>query len=170
MRLVVTGEVDGVATVSTDTEVEPRRLDAFPGAEFFLLWGSRVVPPLPTDGAPPTDAWIPAVGGARFGISVLPPAYGSGRTLTASDVDEIERSLPGLAPVLELDHPGMHTTDTYDFIVVLRGRVTLELDEGREVALEEGDCVVQRGTRHAWRNEGDEPCALMIVMVGAPRG
>jgi mannose-6-phosphate isomerase-like protein (cupin superfamily) len=169
MRLVVTGEVDGVATVSADAAVEPRRLEAFPGAEFFLLWGSHAVPPLPTDGAPPAEAWIPAVGGARFGISVLPPAYGSGRTVSAGDLDEIERSLPGLAPVLELDHPGMHTTDTYDFVVVLRGRVTLELDEGRAVALEEGDCVVQRGTRHAWRNEGAEPCTLMIVMVGAPR-
>ncbi len=169
MRLVVTGEVDGVATVSADTAVEPRRLEAFPGAEFFLLWGSRAMPPLPADGAHPDDSWIPPVGGARFGISILPPAYGSGRTLSAADLEEIESSLPGLAPTLELDHPGMHTTDTYDFVMVLRGRVTLELDEGREVALDEGDCVVQRGTRHAWRNEGDQPCALMIVMVGAPR-
>ena len=169
MRLVVTGDVDGKATVVRDGPVDPRRLDAFPGAEFFLLWGADAVPPLPSDGFAPTDAWIPGTRGARFGISVLPPAYGRGRGLRPEELEEIERRLPGLAPSLELEHPGMHTTDTYDFVVVLGGRVSLELDDGELVRLEMGDCVVQSGTRHAWRNESDEPCVLMIVMVGAAR-
>jgi hypothetical protein len=31
----------------------------------------------------------------------------------------------------------------------------------------EGDCVVQNGTRHAWRNTGDRPCRMAVVLVGA---
>jgi len=46
------------------------------------------------------------------------------------------------------------------------GEIWLELDaEG--VHLREGDCVVQNGTRHAWRNKGDRPCTMAVVLVGA---
>ena len=48
--------------------------------------------------------------------------------------------------------PGMHTTDTIDFEVVLEGTITLELDDGAEVTLRPGDTVVQNGTRHRWKN------------------
>ena len=30
-----------------------------------------------------------------------------------------------------------------------------------------GDTVVQNGTRHAWRNPYDEPCTMVVVLVGA---
>ena len=36
----------------------------------------------------------------------------------------------------------------------------LELDDGRKERVKQGDCVVQRGTRHAWRVVGDEPLVL----------
>jgi hypothetical protein len=52
--------------------------------------------------------------------------------------------------VLEPQNPGMHTTDTVDFDVIVSGEVFLELDDGSEVLLKAGDCVVQNGTRHAW--------------------
>jgi len=71
--------------------------------------------------------------------------------------------------VLEPDHPGMHTTDTVDYDVVLSGEVWLELDDGAEVHLKPGDCVVQNGTRHAWHNKTDQPCTLAVVLVGARR-
>ncbi len=54
--------------------------------------------------------------------------------------------------VLEPDHPGMHTTDTMDFDVIVSGEVYLELDDGAEVLLKAGDCVIQNGTRHASHN------------------
>ena len=52
----------------------------------------------------------------------------------------------------EPDDPGMHTTDTVDFDFVVSGEVYLELDDGAEVLLKPGDCVVQNGTRHRWNN------------------
>jgi uncharacterized cupin superfamily protein len=51
-----------------------------------------------------------------------------------------------MAEVLEPENPGMHTTDTVDFDVVMSGEVYLELDDGSEVLLKAGDCVVQNGT------------------------
>jgi len=35
------------------------------------------------------------------------------------------------------------------------------------VQLKPGDCIVQRGTRHAWRNRSDGPVKMMAVMVSA---
>ena len=75
--------------------------------------------------------------------------------------------MPGLAAYLEPDAPGMHTTDTIDFEVVLEGEVWLELDDGVEVHLRPGDTVVQNGTRHAWRNHGDTTARLAVFLIGA---
>jgi quercetin dioxygenase-like cupin family protein len=68
---------------------------------------------------------------------------------------------------MEPDDPGMHTTPTIDFEVVLSGEVILELDDGAEVTLRPGDTVVQNGTRHRWRNEGSDPAVLAVFICGA---
>jgi mannose-6-phosphate isomerase-like protein (cupin superfamily) len=61
-------------------------------------------------------------------------------------------------------HPAMHKTDTIDYIILLKGDVTLILDE-EEVTIEPHDVVVQRGTNHAWVNNGDEPALLIAVLI-----
>ena len=61
----------------------------------------------------------------------------------------------------------MHTTRTIDYGIVLSGEIDLELDEG-EVHLKAGDVVVQRGTRHAWRNRSSEPCRIAFVLIDSP--
>jgi quercetin dioxygenase-like cupin family protein len=42
--------------------------------------------------------------------------------------------------------------------------VTLILDE-EEVQLKPHDVVVQRGTNHAWVNNGSEPALLIAVLI-----
>lgn len=61
-------------------------------------------------------------------------------------------------------HPAMHKTETIDYIILLKGDVSLLLDE-EEVRLEPFDTVVQRGTNHAWVNHGDEPALLIAVLI-----
>ena len=61
-------------------------------------------------------------------------------------------------------HPAMHKTETIDYIILLKGDVTLILDE-EEIDLEPFDVVVQRGTNHAWVNNGKEPALLIAVLV-----
>ncbi len=61
-------------------------------------------------------------------------------------------------------HPAMHKTKTIDYIILLSGDVTLLLDED-EVRLKPFNVVVQRGTNHAWVNNGDEPALLIAVLI-----
>ena len=91
----------------------------------------------------------------------------------AADLDlgatlaEFEEKLPGMAEYLDLAEPGMHTTATIDFGVVLSGQATLELDDGAKVVLNPGDTYVQNGTRHRWSNTGTVPAVLGVAIVGA---
>lgn len=62
--------------------------------------------------------------------------------------------------------PGMHKTDTVDYIILLSGQVSLILDDG-EVEMEPMDVVIQRGTNHAWVNHGDEPAVLAGILIDA---
>jgi quercetin dioxygenase-like cupin family protein len=62
----------------------------------------------------------------------------------------------------------VHATPTVDCGIVLSGELWLELEDGVEQHLRSGDAFVQNGTRHAWRNRGDQPAvvALFIAAVG----
>ena len=77
--------------------------------------------------------------------------------------------MPELAQTFEVDNPGMHTTDSVDYGIVLEGEVWLELDDGKQVHLQPHDVVVQNGTRHAWRNKSDKPVKMAFVIIGARR-
>jgi hypothetical protein len=63
-------------------------------------------------------------------------------------------------------HPSMHKTRTLDYIIVLKGEVTLLLDEG-EANLKAGDVVVQRATNHGWVCKGSEPALLCAILIDA---
>jgi mannose-6-phosphate isomerase-like protein (cupin superfamily) len=69
----------------------------------------------------------------------------------------------------DADTSGFHTTQTIDYVMILDGEVTLEVDDG-SVDLRTGDCVVQRGTNHAWRNRSGRPVRMMVVMVSTRNG
>ena len=61
-------------------------------------------------------------------------------------------------------HPAMHKTKTIDYIILLKGDVTLLLDN-EEVDLKPFDVVVQRGTNHAWVNNGNDPALFIAVLI-----
>ncbi len=86
--------------------------------------------------------------------------------LDAATAAAFETAGAGHARVDTNRHPAMHKTATLDFIVLLRGEVTLLLDED-EVDLIQGDVVVQRATNHAWVNHGTEPALLAAVLIDA---
>jgi mannose-6-phosphate isomerase-like protein (cupin superfamily) len=173
VRRVVTGITpDGKSVFASDAGVEGIAPRLVPGCEFHRLWGRDRVPELP-DREPQSASlpYFPVPGGFRFGLFTVP----SEAALGLDDIDvsaafqEFEDALPGMAAHMEPDNPGMHTTDTVDFEYVISGRVVLELDDGAVVELGPGDTVVQNGTRHVWRNPFDEPCQMVVVLVGASR-
>ena len=171
VRRVVTGhDIDGRAVFASDEVVEPITIELRPGLEFYRLWGGDEPPRFPSDGSqPPNHEQFPGVGGFRFMLFTVPPdsvTAPAGLDLEAARAER-DRLLPGLARHMEPDNPGMHTTATIDYLYVLSGRVVLELDEGETREIGPGDSVVQNGTRHAWRNPFDEPCRMVVALVGA---
>ncbi len=173
VRRVVTGQdATGKSVFVSETEVEPIELAIMPGTAFHRLWGSDEPTVLPTDGTqPPAPLYFPPTSGYRFAFFTLgpdsvtiPPDLDIGEAL-----GELATLLPGLAEAMELENPGMHTTDTVDIDVVISGEVDLELDDGSEVHLRAGDCVIQNGTRHAWHNRTNEPVVIFVTLLGAER-
>jgi mannose-6-phosphate isomerase-like protein (cupin superfamily) len=174
IRCVVTGErADGKSVVVSDTNLEFSPPALFPpGTEFFRLWGEDRIPELPADGTPPAQpTYFPPPGGFRFLVITLPPD--SVEAAPVDDMDaalaEFDAAMPGFTETVDPDHPGVHRSDTIDLDVILSGEVWLELDDGAEVLLRAGDCVIQNGTRHVWRNRSQEPCRFVAAVIGARR-
>lgn len=172
VRRVVTGhDAEGKAVFVGDDRVPPVTLALVPGNEFHRLWGADSTPTFPDDGSQPAaPRYFPPLGGSRFAFFTIPPDGGAG---APADLDmgaalaEFETKLPGMAEHLEFDNPGMHTTASVDYGVVISGQVTLELDDGATVDLSSGDTYVQNGTRHRWSNPGAIPAVIAVVLVGA---
>jgi mannose-6-phosphate isomerase-like protein (cupin superfamily) len=172
VRRVVTGhDAAGKAVFVGDEKVAPVTLALLPGSEFHRLWGADAPVTFPDDGsAPDADRYFPPVGGFRFGFFTIPPDGGVGAPADldmAAALAEFEQRLPGMAEYLEFDDPGMHTTATIDYGIVLSGVATLELDDGAKVSVHPGDTYIQNGTRHRWSNTGDVPAVLAVTLVGA---
>jgi quercetin dioxygenase-like cupin family protein len=173
IRRVVTGhDREGKARVVDDREVEPITSQLMPGYAAYRLWGRDERPTFPDDGSPHrAEAWFPPRDGSRFMINVIPP----GEPVPPPDLDmaaalaELEREMPGAMAVMEPGAPGMHTTDSLDYVLVVSGEITLELDRGEQTVLRAGDVIIQNGTRHAWRNHGPQPCTIIGVALGADR-
>ena len=171
VRRVVTGRnAQGRSVFVDDAPVAPIEVAMAPGTAWHRLWGGDVPPTLPTDGTPPAQPlYFPPLGGYRFGLFTLAPDSTPRPDLADLDAarTELHEKLPGMFVFNEVDHPGMHTTPTVDFDLVLSGEIWLELDDGEERLLRAGDCVVQNGTRHAWHNRSDQPSTLLVAIVGA---
>ena len=64
------------------------------------------------------------------------------------------------------EHPGMHTTDTVDYAIVLEGEIVAIMEEG-ETLMRQGDVLVQRGTPHAWANRSGKPVKVAFILIDA---
>ncbi|HSV54360.1 MAG TPA: cupin domain-containing protein [Burkholderiaceae bacterium] len=175
-RVVVSNGADGKSTIVSDGAA-PRAATykSVPGFASALLWSTSATPAVgasvsPAD-ATPEARFVPGPGETRLMIVTFPPDS----VMMRADFDpaafgaEFAQNAPGLAERFEMEHPGMHTTDSIDYDVVLDGEITLELDGGREVVLGAHDVCVQHGTRHAWRNRTNKPATLLFVLLGASR-
>lgn len=138
-----------------------------------LLWGTADGTAVVGSGPQPdmvVKPFFPGPGGHRFMLfTFLPEAQDSDDPGDAPlPGAQIEDPLPGLLDAFEAERPGMHTTDTIDYVYIVSGELVLELDDG-EVPLGPGDCVIQRGTTHAWRNRSARPAVVAAVLIGADR-
>ena len=179
-RRALTGRDAAGKSVFRSFDVTPQviPIDANPGLTFYELYATEGVPQLAGTEPDPmlrkTRAF-PGPGGTNFRLITYPGKRPEGYkpppgVTYESGMKELDDKVPGMAQYFDKSTPGMHTTDTVDYGVVVRGEMTLELDDGQKVHLRQGDCIVQNGTRHRWRNPSTEPCLMAFVSVGGKRG
>jgi mannose-6-phosphate isomerase-like protein (cupin superfamily) len=168
-RRVVTGhDAQGRSVVLLDGE-SPHSffLEKAGGLQLTELWETRSSPADNSgmkDAAGHEQRIEPVNGGSVFRIIEYPPDSVRLKTL---DPDSFFPEMGAqAADKAERRHPGMHRTRTVDYCVVLSGEIWAVLDEG-EVLLRPGDCLVQRGTNHAWSNRTGKPCVIAFVLVSA---
>lgn len=61
----------------------------------------------------------------------------------------------------------MHSTETIDYALVLKGEMDMFLDDNQKVHVQEGDVIIQRATLHDWSNRGTEPCVIAFILIDA---
>ncbi|MGB6065178.1 MAG: cupin domain-containing protein [Desulfomonilaceae bacterium] len=164
-RCVVTGrDRDGQSVVVKDQQVETGLLGS---ADF---WRTTKCPASLTDEDATSGSFSlePPPAGTIFRFFEIPPQDPS------MSPEEVERAAAQAFAAVGASHcrvdtrrnPMMHTTSTIDYVVVLKGRMTLLLDAD-QIELNPFDVVVQRGTNHYWLNYGTEPALLMGVLLDA---
>lgn len=168
-RRVVTGiNSDGKSVFVHDGET-PGHLDlgVFTNNE---IWVDDPANPDPGASVDPVDTDVqhlePPAGGSVFRVFTFGPESAEPAAIEETVAAAATQFETGDA--MEADAPGMHTTQTIDYGIVLSGEIDLELDDRAEVHLTAGDVVVQRGTRHAWRNRSGAPCVMGFVLIASP--
>ena len=168
IRRVVTGHDARGKSVIVSDGPSPHAM-TLPGREDFGLTNLWVTDASPARNEGHADAAArpivlePPRGGSIFRVVEFPPD-GAGPL----DRDAVFSAM-GADHAMDPDasrHPGMHKTATVDYAIVLSGEIWAVMDEG-ETLLKAGDCLVQRGTNHAWSNRSDAPCLVAFILVSA---
>ncbi|MFE5837465.1 cupin domain-containing protein [Arthrobacter sp. NPDC056493] len=170
MRRVVTGEnAKGRSVIVSDATITDwvRRPT---GLSITEIWRTDSLPARTGDMPSPPEGVLaaPTGQGVAFRIAVFPPDGGT----NPEQMAEYEASMRDLygdqGGQQASEVAGMHRTDTIDVMAIIDGELCLLLDEG-ETVLRPGDFLVQRGTRHAWRNRSDHSCTVVTAMLPAAR-
>jgi mannose-6-phosphate isomerase-like protein (cupin superfamily) len=169
---VVTGHAENGKSICTSSGALPTviELTAIPGTVFHEVWSTDNTPVQVDNGVDPTVGPLslpPPHNGTRIRFVDIPPdseeflAHGANKMKDAFTQigDAAASTVNEKSP-----HPLMHRTESVDYGVVIKGEMTLILDDGEEL-LREGSVVVQRGTNHAWANRSGKPCRMLFVLV-----
>jgi quercetin dioxygenase-like cupin family protein len=148
VRRIVTGhDANGKAIVASDERMPGVASASRPYISRCEIWSTDSMP---------VDNSEAAASAQRNGFVVRHNYVGSGQ----GTVVRITEFAPG-APKF------MHRTETVDYAILLSGECDLELDDGKTVHMTQGDIVVQRGTMHAWVNNGAMPCVFAFILIDA---
>jgi quercetin dioxygenase-like cupin family protein len=149
VRRIVTGhDEQGRAVVATDETIAAAASPARPHISRVEIWSTDKMPVDNSEGV--------AGDAQRAGFVKRYNYVGSGQ----GTVIRITEFAPG-APAF------MHRTETVDYAILLSGECDLELDDGKIVHMKPGDICVQRGTMHAWVNNGSVPAIFAFVLIDA---
>lgn len=149
VRRIVTGhDASGKAVVASDEHMTGVASPTRPYISRCEIWSTDAMPVDNSEGA--------AADEQRAGFVERYNYVGTGQ----GTVIRVTEFAPG-APKF------MHRTETVDYAILLSGECDLELDDGKTVHMKAGDIVVQRGTMHAWVNNGSVPCVFAFILIDA---
>lgn len=169
VRRIVTGHDTRGRSVITYDDDGPNAIEVkgWPGLFVTELW---VTGEMPVDNMGTTDQGArpmrhdPTPGGTVFRVVEIPPE-GRGSIDTRAAFEHMgSHNKPRAEDTAR--HASMHKTNSVDYLVVASGEMWMVMEDG-ETLLRTGDCIVQRGTNHAWVNKSDKPCVLIAVLVDA---
>ena len=168
MRRIVTGHDEKGKSVITIDGPPARSLGEEAGG-LYELWntdGSEINTLDEVDRADGEVLLSPPNGGTKFRyFQINPTPEGVPADLIEAATAEAFKKMGAAHHRVDTTrHPAMHKTKTIDYIILLKGDVTLLLDN-EEVDLKPFDVVVQRGTNHAWVNNGNEPALFIAVLI-----
>lgn len=173
MRRILTGNIDGKPAIILDGEpANAHDYKGWPGHSTSVVWATAASPAVPMDaGDEPGPGFqvLPQPGETRLLIVRFPPdsIFADPRFDGPGYGQEAAQYLTGLIDSFEPDGSGFHRTSSVDYDIVIEGEITLDLGDGTLAHLKAGDVVVQNGTRHAWRNQGDRDAVMAFVLIGA---
>ena len=177
MRRVVTG-VNAAGKSCIVSDGPPSKTLVSAGSQVSWMWTTDGTVEVPHDGSDPVATirgpWFPSPPGTRLIIEWLDPFFGvEGLPDVPADLgDGSEMRFEDLDLTFNaryVDPDGVHSSDTLDYAIIISGELCLQMEDGEEVTLRQGDCVVQTGVRHTWRNRTAEPCMVAFVIIGAER-
>ena len=168
MRRIVTGHNEKGKSIITLDGPPARSIGEDVGG-LFELWNTDGEEVISTDNLDRADQEIilsPPSGGTKFRyFQINPIPEGIPEDVMQDMAAEAFEKIGAAHHRIDTSKlPALHKTETIDYIILLKGDVTLILDE-EEIDLEPFDVVVQRGTNHAWVNNGTEPALLIAVLV-----
>jgi len=168
-RLVTGHNAEGKSIIVSDAP-SPHTLvlSDIPACGMTNLWVTDGQPTLGTTNDDSADRRVtltPPEQGSIFRIVEFPPD----KTLAGKIDRKMVFAAMGADAAMDATgsrHPLMHKTKTVDYALVVSGEIYAVMDEG-EALMKAGDCLVQRGTNHAWSNRSDKPCLVAFVLLDA---
>ena len=166
-RIVTIDRENGKGSLVADGPAPDVRVDpARPGFALQRLWVTDKHPAkIVYESLHLPHVLVPPRGGSVCSVLTIPPDTAWKGKAGRAEAEAWFRSVgAGEASAFSDDapHPYMQKTKTLEFAFVLEGEVVLVLDT-QEVALKQGDAVIQRGTRHAWSNRSGAPARVAVA-------
>jgi Cupin domain len=171
-RIVTARRADGTSYVAEDGSAPAvKTVTARPGYRAVNAWLTRATPcePDAPDETLRHEGILPPKNGTILRIIDFPPE--------PADPEERRRQMAATFQTIYRDvdhtrradkHPGVHTTETIDYAIVLSGEIYALLDDGEHL-MKAGDVLIQRATRHGWGNRSDKPCRIAFVLIDGSR-
>lgn len=181
-RIITNQDKDRGAVVMQDEQLDGFELMAAPGSRFTNILGMDTIDTIPSTLPTHTPSYFPPAGGVRCAIVELPGDAVAASSAPPPDADpaemeqmmaaafaDAEEKAPGLLATFDQTEMPFHTSDTIDLVIILEGELILDLGADEQRKVTEGDVIIQNGTRHAWRNPGDQSAVMAAISFGADR-